>query len=217
MLLTIGLMRKCYKNPPSESAQKIIVDSLNKYFPKYSINTELRMIHFIAQCLHESADFNLLIENMNYSSKGLSQTWPSRFQAPDGKPNKLAISIAKQPIAIGNYVYANRYGNGDTNSGDGYRYRGRGPFHLTFKDNYAAFGKHAGLDLVSHPEDVQWLDLGIMSACWYWSNAKCNMSADNDDLNGVTRKINGGLIGIESRRQKLALVKAAFEYKDHAV
>ena len=228
MRITIDFLSACFKNSPDAAVKKLLADALNKHLPAYGINTRLRVAHFIAQCLHETGDFNFLIENMNYSAQGLANTWPSRFGRKDEKgnyiyhtvngakrnvPTSVAEDLARQPIAIGNYVYANRYGNGDTASGDGYRYRGRGPFHLTFKNNYKAFGAHAGVDLVAHPEDVQGIDLGVKSACWFWATNDCNKFADADDIIGVTKKINGGAIGLKDREAKLARVKTAM--KDH--
>jgi putative chitinase len=216
MRITIDFLNACFKNSPDAAVKKLLVDALNKHLPAYGINTRMRVAHFIAQCLHETGDFNFLIENMNYSAQGLANTWPGRFSITGkggGAPNALATSLQRQPIAIGNYVYANRYGNGDTASGDGYRYRGRGPFHLTFKNNYKAFGAHAGVDLVAHPEDVQGIDLGVTSACWFWATNDCNKFADADDIIGVTKKINGGTIGLKDREAKLARVKTAM--KDH--
>lgn len=167
----------------------------NVHMPAYGIDTPARVAAFLAQVAHESADFTRVTENLNYSAFGLASTWPSRFRLPNGQPNELAHALHRNPIAIANHVYANRMGNGDVASEDGWRYRGRGLKQLTGRANYAACGEGIGLDLIGHPELLEEPDAAVESACWYWREHGLNALADAGDFEGVTRRINGGLIG----------------------
>ncbi len=171
---------------------------------RFAINTPRRLAMFLAQCSHESRGFTRLSENLNYSAEGLRSTWPKRFDA------ETAAEYARQPERIANKVYANRYGNGDEASGDGWKYRGQGPIQVTFKDNHRACGEAIGYDLVAHPEllatDPR---AGALSAGWFWSRNNLNALADAGDVEGVTRRINGGAHGIEDRRVRYAKAKSA--------
>jgi len=155
-------------------------DVLNVLMPKYGIDSPQRIAAFIAQCSHESGHFEKLIENLNYSAKGLVMTWPKRFTTPE-----LANKYARQPEMIANFVYANRLGNGDESSGDGWKYRGRGLIQLTGKYNYQAFANSIGMnleDVVGHLETKQG---AVEAACFFWTNNKLNSYADVGDINGV--------------------------------
>ena len=187
-------------------------DALANVLPTYDITTVERVAAFLAQCGHESAGFTTLKENLNYSAQGLANTWPNRFaiKGADGKPVKpyapdvLAKRIERNPDIIANNVYADRLGNGPIESGDGARYCGRGLIQLTGKDNYIKFA-----DSINKPfeEIVAYLETpagAVESACWFWSINHLNQFADNGDIETLTRRINGGLIGIDDRKARYA-------------
>ena len=167
---------------------------LSNTLPKYNIDTKLRASSFIAQCAHESSEFTALAENLNYSAARLVQVF--KRVTPE-----VAKRIAGRPEAIGNYLYANRNGNGPELSGDGYRYRGRGAIQLTGRANYERVGKAIGLDLLLHPEILETLPGAVEAACAYWVENKLNIYADQGDMNTLTKKINGGLNGLEDRKR----------------
>jgi putative chitinase len=172
----------------------------------YSIDTEQRASHFLAQLAHESAGFTVVEENLNYSAEGLAKTWPRRFKGP----NDLAQKLHRKPELIANHVYASRMGNGDEASGDGWRYRGRGFIQLTGKDNYQAASRaiYQNTLLIDSPEEVLKPDVAAMTAAWFWSSNGLNELADIGDIAKVTRRINGGTIGLE-HREKLTLLALA--------
>ena len=164
--------------------------------PKYGIVTPIQKAHFLAQMAHETGGFQHFVENLNYSADRLRVIFPKYF-----RDAKLAATYVGKPQAIANRVYANRYGNGSEQTGDGFKYRGRGFTHLTFRDNYAqASGNVFGDDrLVHEPDLAAKLPVAADIAGWYWRSRKCNAFADRDDLQGVTRAINGGMNGLEQR------------------
>jgi len=170
---------------------EILYPSMKK---RYIDRNEKRAACFLATCAVESK-FTKLVENMNYSAKRLSEVWPKRFKGDDGKPNNLAFKIANNPEAIANVVYANRMGNGPGETGDGWRFRGRGYIHLTGKDNYKRYGEYLGLDLVNNPELAEKDDIAAEIAAEFWSRSDLNEAADVLDLIAIRRKVNGGLIG----------------------
>lgn len=174
----------------------IWIELLNEILPKYKIDTPDRVNMFLAQAAHESAGFYRLTENLNYSAEGLAATWPSRYRGP----NRLAFNIARNPRLIANHTYANRMGNGNVESEDGWRYRGRGIFQLTGRNNYAAFFEH--IDEYLNPELLTEPEYAIRSACWFWDINKLNNYADVHDIFGCTKVINGGLNGIIDRETK---------------
>lgn len=171
---------------------EILYPSMKK---RYIDRNEKRAACFLATCAIESGNFTKLVENMNYSAKRLSEVWPKRFKGEDGKPNNLALKIANNPEAIANVVYANRMGNGPGETGDGWRFRGRGYIHLTGKDNYKRYGEYLGLDLVNNPELAEKEDIAAEIAAEFWYRANLNEAADVLDLVAIRRKVNGGLIG----------------------
>ena len=182
------------------------VEAFNKYSGQFGIDTPLRTVHFLSQVFHESGYLWSCEENMNYSAQGLMRTWPSRFNA------SKAAQYARKPEKIANYVYANRMGNGSEASGDGWRYRGRGYIGLTGKSNYRAYtdsGFCVG-DVVKNPDLVAKSPGNIKTAMWFWWKNGCNRFADSDDCTGLTRRINGGTIGIDSRRKLLESLKKEF-------
>jgi putative chitinase len=163
----------------------------------YEINTPHRIAGFLSQIAHESMGMTRLVENLNYSAEGLMRTWPSRF-----KTLAFAQQYHRQPEKIANLVYANRMGNGDEASGDGWRYRGRGLKQLTGKTNYAAFAEAIGEDYVAEPDLLLEPVNAALSAGWFWATNGLNHLADEGDIEKMTRRINGGLIGLEDRRKR---------------
>lgn len=167
----------------------------------HAIDTEERISHFLAQVAHESAGFTRISENLNYSAEGLAATWPRRFRGGDGKPNALAEILHRKPELIANEVYANRMGN--TQPGDGWKYRGRGLIQLTGKSNYiaASNGLYNSDILVDDPDRVLQPDVAALTACWFWLSNGLNELADLGDVRAITRRINGGTIGLEHRAE----------------
>tara|TARA_Y100001937_G_C7041596_1_gene294823 strand:+ start:251 stop:877 length:627 start_codon:yes stop_codon:yes gene_type:complete len=170
---------------------------LNEILPGWEINTERRVAAFIAQCGHESMGFTRLIENLNYSSKALNAVFPKYFK----NAGRDAEEYHRQPEKIANVIYANRMGNGDTDSGEGWRYRGRGIIQITGKNNYTNCSQELFSDetLLENPDLLCEVYYAIHSACWYWKETNLNKYADDEDLKTMTRKINGGYIGLEDR------------------
>jgi len=174
-------------------------EAMCKYFPKFEIDTPLRVAAFIAQCGHESNGFTTLKENLNYSADALNTVFPKYFK----NAGREAEDYHRQPEKIANVIYANRMGNGDTESGEGWKYRGRGPIQLTGKDNYQRFAN----DFFDDPDTVMndpdllcdHIPTALLSAIWYWTKNNLNNEADAKDLRKMTKKINGGYIGMEDR------------------
>ena len=170
------------------------IAAMNEVFPKYEINTHSRIAAFLAQCGHESGGWTVFSENLNYSAKSLNAVFPKYFV----KAGRDANLYAKQPEKIANVIYAGRMGN--TVDGDGYKYRGRGPIQLTGKDNYSAFSKAMGVDAVNKPDLVSTdKKVALMSAIWFWNKTGLNALADKGDIKTMTKRINGGYIGLEDR------------------
>jgi putative chitinase len=174
-------------------------EPLQETFEKYQINTPQRQACFIGQCMHESGGFKHLRENLNYSAKALMATWPSRFPDAD-----IAEKYARQPEMIANKVYGGRMGN--TEDGDGAKFIGRGLIQLTGKDNYTAFGEAIGEDLVANPQLVEQPRYAALSAGWFWNKRGLNALADAMDIETLTKRINGGSIGIDDRKAKISMV-----------
>lgn len=168
-----------------------------------TINTPERAAMFLAQCAHESAGLTRFEENLNYSANGLMETWPKRFPT-----TSVALLYARDPQRIANRVYANKLGNGEEGSGDGWRYRGRGCLQLTGRENYQKAGAALRFPLISMPEQAAEPALGSSIAAWYWTTRGLNTLADAGDFTGITRKINGGLIGLDDRQSWLAKARA---------
>lgn len=174
-------------------------DALNPAMDQYQINTPQRIAAFIAQTAHESANFTRLVENLNYSAQGLALTWPSRYAiAPSAnppQPNAVALSLARNPQAIANDVYANRMGNGVPASGDGWLYRGRGLIQDTGRANYTALAAALNIDAVNNPDLLLDPATAALSAGWYWSTNKLNALADAGDNTNIGSVINTGRKG----------------------
>lgn len=164
---------------------------------KFAINTPLRLAHFLSQCGHESGNFNVVNENLNYRAKSLRSIFKKYFT-----DDATALLYERKPEKIANIVYASRMGNGDKASGDGYKFRGRGYIQLTGKDNYTAFGKAIGVDILANPDLVA-TKYPLLSAAWYWNSRKLNAVADQGATDAVvtkaTKLVNGGTIGLADR------------------
>jgi putative chitinase len=169
-------------------------DALSKLLPDYDINTPQRIAAFLAQCAHESGEFTTLKENLNYRAESLQKTFHKYFPTLE-----LAQQYAKQPEKIANRVYANRMGNGDESSGDGYLYCGRGLIQLTGKSNYQAFADSLQITPEEASQYLATFEGAAQSACWFWESNNLNALADKGDFVTMTKRINGGTIGLEDR------------------
>ena len=168
------------------------LEPLESAFFRFEITTPERQAAFIGQCAHESANFKTLQENLNYSAKGLRGTWPSRFPSEEA-----AQPFHRQPEKIANKVYSGRMGN--TEEGDGWKYRGRGLIQLTGKDNYRLASDALEVDFITDPDLVLTKEYAALTAAWYWNKRGLNKEADAKDFTGMTKKINGGTIGLADR------------------
>ncbi len=171
-------------------------DAINQILPEYDINTPERVAAFIAQCAHESGGFKFLRENLNYRAESLLRTFPKYF-----KTLEEARAYERKPEKIANRVYANRMGNGDEASGDGFRYLGRGLIQLTGKNNYTFFAASIGVDLEECAEYLETFEGAVQSACFFWDQNGLNRWADSRDILTLTKRINGGTIGLEDRKK----------------
>lgn len=170
------------------------VDALNETFQRFNILTPIQQASFIGQCGHECGNFRILEENLNYRAETLMKLWKARFPTIE-----IANEYAKNPKKIANKVYANRMGNRDEASGDGYRFRGRGCIQLTGHANYFHAGQACGEDFVMQPDLVATPRYAAMTAGWFWNTHKLNQYADRQDFLMMTKKINGGTIGLDDR------------------
>ena len=171
--------------------------ALSQLLPDYEINTPQRIAAFIAQCAHESGEFTTLKENLNYRAPTLRKIFPKYF--PNDEIANQYASLPNKQEAIANKVYANRMGNGDEASGDGFRYCGRGLIQLTGKDNYTWFAASIGITPDEASEYLQTFEGAAQSACWFWETNNLNQWADKGDILTLTKRINGGTIGLEDR------------------
>lgn len=195
------------------------LDAIVQTCQEFEINTPQRIAAFLAQTSHESGGYTMLKENLNYRAATLAACWPNRFAVlgPDKKPikkdgklvpTKVAESIAGKPELIAPLVYSNRMGNGPAESGDAFRYIGRGLKQLTGKDNYARCGRDLGIDLVGNPDLLLEPLYAARSAGWFWKTNSLSAFADAGDIKGMTKKINGGFIGLEDREKRYKAVLA---------
>ena len=169
-------------------------DALDAILPEYDINTPQRVAAFLAQCAHESGGFVFLKENLNYKAASLRKVFPKYF--PD---DAIAAAYANKPEKIANRVYANRMGNGPEESGDGFKYCGRGLIQLTGKDNYTFFAASIDVPVEEASEYLQTFEGAVQSACFFWDQNNLNQWADKGDILTLTKRINGGTIGLEDR------------------
>lgn len=172
---------------------------------RFEISSDDRIAMFLAQCAHESNGLRILVEDLRYSAAGLVRTWPTRFSA------EQAAAYAGNPVRIANRVYSFRMGNGAEESGDGWRYRGRGLLQITGRDGYARCGKALGLELLGDPDQLLELGTAAASAAWYWKSNGCNELADAGQFAAITRRINGGLIGQDDREGWLGRINRAMQ------
>ena len=172
-------------------------EALDLILPDYEINTPKRIASFVAQCAHESGGFTALKENLNYRWQSLRKVFPKYFPT-----DAIAVDYASRPNkqqAIASRVYANRMGNGPEESGDGFKYCGRGLIQLTGQNNYQAFADSLEMDINDVSEYLATFEGAVQSACWFWETNNLNVYADNGDIKGLTKAINGGYIGLEDR------------------
>ena len=181
------------KNPYVEHWHRALAQLL----PDYDINTPQRIAAFVAQCAHESGGFTALKENLNYKAVTLRKIFPKYF--PDDAIANHYASLPNKQEAIANKVYASRMGNGDEASGDGYRYCGRGLIQLTGKNNYQSFADSLEMNVEDVPEYLATFEGAAQSACWFWESNNLNQWADKGDILTLTKRINGGTIGLDDR------------------
>ncbi|ERV69935.1 glycoside hydrolase family 19 protein [Pseudomonas aeruginosa] len=179
------------------------VDHINGSMARFEINTAERVAMFLAQVGHECQSLKRVVENLNYSAEGLLATWPKRFTPAEAK------QYARQPEHIANRVYANRMGNGSADTGDGYRYRGRGLIMITGRDNYTEAARALALPLVAQPELLEQRTWAAIAAGWWWKSRGLNDLADQGRFERITLKINGGYNGAEDRVARLEWARAA--------
>jgi putative chitinase len=172
-------------------------DAALNILPKYEITTANRIAGFFAQIGHESAGLKVLEENLFYRAETLDKIFPKYFK----NAGRNAADYAKQPEKIANVIYASRMGNGDTASGDGYKFRGRGAIQLTGRENYTNFGKTIGKTAEQVIDYVTTKKGALESACWYWKSRNINAACDANDITKMTRQINGGTIGLDDRKK----------------
>ena len=172
-------------------------NALAQLLPDYEINTPQRIAAFIAQCAHESGNFVFLKENLNYRAPTLRKLF-SKYFPTDALAEEYARKPNKQE-AIANRIYASRMGNGPEESGDGFRYCGRGLIQLTGKENYSWFAASLGIPVEEASEYLQTFEGAAQSACWFWETNNLNQWADKGDILTLTKRINGGTIGLEDR------------------
>ena len=182
---------------------KHVMAELPDTIAKFKINTPLRLAHFLSQCAHESGNFSTTRENLSYSADRLRVVFPKYFPTPE-----IAKQYERNQVKIGSRVYANRMGNGDEKSEDGYKFRGRGYIQLTGKDNYKAFDKFVTEDILIEPELVA-SKYPLTSAAWFFDKnnlwAICDIGGSEDVIKNLTKRINGGLHGLDDRIKKFKL------------
>jgi putative chitinase len=189
-ILTQEQLKQMVKNPHINQWYA----ALEQLLDDYEINTPQRVAAFVAQCAHESGNFVFIKENLNYKAASLMKTFAKYFPTAD-----IAAQYANRPERIANRVYANRMGNGDEASGDGWRYCGRGLIQLTGRDNYTFFAGSMDIPVEDAAEYLATFEGAAQSACWFWETNNLNRFADAGDIKGLTRAINGGYIGLEDR------------------
>jgi putative chitinase len=170
--------------------------ALDQALPDYDINTPQRIAAFVAQCAHESGGFKFLKENLNYKAESLCRVWPRLFPNID-----IARQYAQQPEKIANRAYGSRMGNGPEESGDGWKYCGRGLIQLTGKSNYQAFADSIETPVEDVPEYLATFEGAVQSAGWFWEAHNLNQFADKGDILTMTKRINGGTLGLEDRKK----------------
>ena len=183
---------------------------LNEALREFGIESRLQVAHLLAQLAHESAEFTRLVESLSYTSaERILAVWPSRFWLPSPQQptcpagKRDARGFVRAPVLLASYVYAGRNGNGSEATSDGFRFRGRGPIQITGRSNYARCGQVLALPLIEQPDLLTDPDVGARAAAWYWTDRKIGPLADANDIEAVTRRINGGSHGLDDRRRYL--------------
>jgi putative chitinase len=193
---------------PTNKDIKAWCEELNKALPKYDITTDQRIAGFISQCAHESMDFNALSENLNYREETLNKVFPRYF----GPGKRNAAEYARNPEKIANYVYMDEFRTsklGNVQPGDGWRFRGRGLKQLTGRDNYSRFAKDYNMTAEQAAEWLETKEGALASALWFWNTNKLNTIADTGNVAALTKKINGGDIGLADRQARYAKAMVA--------
>lgn len=194
-MITLSLLQTINPKTRSSVLEKY-VDPLNDVCDYYDITqTNERLAGFLAQISHESGGFNLVVENLNYSAKGLMTTFKKYFPT-----EQLAKQYERKPEKIANRVYGNRMSNGPEESGDGFKFRGRGLIQLTGRFNYTKFAEALEISIDECVEYMETPAGACSSAGWFWDNNNLNRFCDNNDFIGLTKRINGGTIGLEDRK-----------------
>jgi len=202
MILNLDVLERL--TPQGLTMYRLAFQRAEEVFPRFGLTTRLRVQHFLAQCLHETAGLTRLVESLNYSAERLMVVWPSRFPTlADAQP------YAHSPQVLAERVYGGRLGN--IQPGDGWLFRGRGLLQPTGRTMYALTGVSLGIDLVNQPELAISANHALEVGCQIWKSKGCNALADVDSLTGVTRQINGGFVGISSRRMWLSDVLPAVQ------
>jgi len=203
MNLTLYQLKQILPNNPNLTDWH---EALTTILPEYEIDTPERIAAFLAQCVHESGGFTAIKENLNYKAPSLQKVFAKYFPTAE-----LAAEYAHNQERIANRVYANRMGNGDENSGDGYRYCGRGLIQLTGHDNYLSFANSIETPIEELPEYLATFAGAVQSACWFWETADLNTLADSGDIKAMTKVINGGYNGLEDRVKHYEHIKEVLE------
>ncbi|CAB3761822.1 glycoside hydrolase family 19 protein [Paraburkholderia solisilvae] len=209
--ITLEQLRSLLTVPDPDAHAARWLDPINRAMTEWSIDNPERQAAFLAQTLHESGQFRYLSENLHYSAQRLRQVWPARFRS-----DAEAQECAGNPEKLANRIYASRLGNGDEASGDGWNFRGRGLIQLTGRDNYERCANALQLDLLAQPDLLQEPDGAARSAAWFWASNKLNELADPkpdrdpaDDFAAISKRINGGTVGLQARIEYWEKVKAA--------
>ena len=190
---TLAKFKECVGNPPNADHW---FEALCEILPDYDINTVPRVAAFLAQTAHESGGYRAIRENLNYKAASLTKVWPRYFPSMD-----IALAYEKKPEKIANRAYANRMGNGPEESGDGWKFAGKGLIQLTGKDNYTRYAQSTEQTLEEASEHLTTFEGCVQSAAWFWEANNLNQYADNGDILTMTKRINGGTIGLEDRKK----------------
>jgi putative chitinase len=202
MEITQEQLKSCIGNNPYLEQW---CNALNAILPDYGIDTPQRVAAFVAQCAHESGNFRFLTENLNYRAVTLRKLFSKYFPT-----DELAQQYEKKPEKIANRIYGGRMGNGPEETGDGFRYCGRGLIQLTGRNNYEAFADSIESTAEEVSEYLGTFEGAVQSACWFWETNNLNQYADTDDIKMMTKRINGGFIGLEDREKHYAHAKHVF-------
>lgn len=199
MTITAEQLKRLHINPD-------LAPVFNETFERWGISTPRQQAAFLGQCGHECGNFTKLEEGLSYAADRLMKIWPKRFPTME-----IASKYARNEKALANFVYANRMGNRDEASGDGYRFRGSGWLQLTGHDNFYHAGKACGVDFVMNPDLVRQPKHAALTAGWFWSTHDCNRLAEAANWVALTKKINGGTIGLEDRIRHTSLAMNVFD------